>query len=76
MTVLTKKGKNHVGFITKEEDGVVELRDIAGNVTELKAADIKSRNRLNMSMMPAGLANGMTVEEFTSLVEYLVSLKE
>jgi hypothetical protein len=26
-------------------------------------------------MMPVGLAAGLTVEEFTSLIEYLVTLK-
>lgn len=76
VTILTKKGKSHVGFITREQDGVIEIRDIAGQVARVKASAVKSRNGLNMSMMPPGLTAGMTTKEFTSLVEYLVSLKE
>ncbi|NIP97493.1 MAG: hypothetical protein GWO24_30320, partial [Akkermansiaceae bacterium] len=51
-------------------------RDITGNVTNLKVDEIKSRQQLNISMMPAGLAGGLTVDEFRALIEYLGSLKE
>jgi putative heme-binding domain-containing protein len=64
-----------MGFVTSEADGTVELRDIAGQVSKVKRADVAEESHLPNSMMPPGLAAGLTVEEFTSLVEYLVSLK-
>jgi putative heme-binding domain-containing protein len=70
-----KDGTMKMGFITSEEDGVVEVRDIAGQVSKVKRADVTEENHLPNSMMPPGLAVGLTVGDFTSLIEYLVSLK-
>ena len=75
-TVITMKdGATHMGFVTSEADGVVELRNIAGQVTKLQRADVTKEEHLPQSMMPPGLGGGLTVEEFTSLIEYLVSLR-
>jgi putative heme-binding domain-containing protein len=74
--LTTGNRKSYTGFITQEQDGMVEVRDIAGTVSKVKASAIKSRKELNFSMMPVGLVGGMTTEEFTALIEYLASLKE
>jgi putative heme-binding domain-containing protein len=68
-------GRAVMGFVTSEEDGVVEVRDIAGQVSIIKRADVKEEKHLPQSMMPSGLANTLTIHEFTDLIEYLVSLK-
>jgi putative heme-binding domain-containing protein len=70
-----KNGPDQMGFVTAEADGIVTLRNIAGQVLKLKRDDVKEEKHLPQSMMPAGLAAGLTVEEFTSLIEYLVTLK-
>jgi putative heme-binding domain-containing protein len=70
-----KNGPDQMGFVTAEADGVVTLRNIAGQVSKLKRDDVKSEKHLPQSMMPAGLAAGLTVEEFTALIEYMVTLK-
>lgn len=70
-----KDGSAKMGFVTGEADGVVEVRDISGQVSKVKRADVGEEVHLPNSMMPPGLAAGLTVEEFTSLVEYLVSLR-
>jgi putative heme-binding domain-containing protein len=70
-----KDGTAKMGFITGEADGVIEMRDIAGQVNKVKREDVKEETHMPQSMMPPGLAAGLTVEEFTSLVEYLVSLR-
>jgi putative heme-binding domain-containing protein len=70
-----KDGTVKMGFVTSEADGVIELRDIAGQASKLKRADVTEETHLPNSMMPPGLAAGLTVEDFTSLIEYLVSLK-
>ncbi len=74
--VLTMKdGSTQMGFITSEVEGVIELRNITGQVAKLKRADVASEAHLPQSMMPPGLAGTLSVSEFTSLVEYMVSLK-
>jgi putative heme-binding domain-containing protein len=70
-----KNGPEQMGFVTAEADGVVTLRNIAGQVSKIKRDDVKEEKHLPQSMMPAGLAAGLTVEEFTSLIEYLVTLR-
>ncbi|NDA79339.1 MAG: hypothetical protein EBY07_16550 [Actinobacteria bacterium] len=65
----------HQVFVTGEADGVISMRNIAGQVSKIKRDDVKEEKHLPQSMMPAGLAAGLTVEEFTSLIEYLVTLK-
>jgi putative heme-binding domain-containing protein len=68
-------GTAHMGFVTAEEDGIVDVRDITGQVRKIRRADVKSQQELPNSMMPPGLGANLTLEEFTSLVEYLASLK-
>ncbi len=70
-----KDGVAHMGFVTGEADGVVELRNITGQVTKLKRADVAEETHMPQSMMPPGLASGLSVQDFTSLIEYLASLK-
>ncbi|WP_193210860.1 DUF7133 domain-containing protein [Luteolibacter marinus] len=68
-------GTSKMGFVTGEADGVIEIRDIAGQASKVKRSDVKEETHLPNSMMPPGLAAGLTVEDFTSLIEYLTSLK-
>jgi putative heme-binding domain-containing protein len=70
-----KDGSQQMGFVTAEADGVISLRNITGQVFQLKRADVAKEDHLPQSMMPPGLAGPLTVQEFTSLIEYLSSLK-
>ncbi|MCB1132780.1 MAG: hypothetical protein KDN05_16775, partial [Verrucomicrobiae bacterium] len=70
-----KDGTAHMGFITGESDGTVEVRNIAGQVTKVKRGDVAAETHMEQSMMPPGLASSLSVADFTSLIEYLCSLK-
>ena len=73
----TKDGKSFSGFINAETAEAVELRDIAGNTHTLKAGDLKSRQELEqVSMMPPGLANSLSMKDFAALLAFLESRKE
>ncbi len=65
-----------MGFVTAEADGVIEVRNITGEVTKLNRADVAKDDHLPQSMMPPGLAGSLTVEEFISMIDYLASLKQ
>ncbi|MES2983077.1 MAG: HEAT repeat domain-containing protein [Verrucomicrobiota bacterium] len=70
-----KDGKTAMGFVTNEADDVIDLRDIAGQVSKIKRSEVKEEKHLSQSMMPSGLANTLSIGEFTDLIEYLVALK-
>ena len=73
--IKLKDGTAQMGFVTGEADGIVEVRNITGQVTKIKRDDVAEETHMPQSMMPPGLAAGLTVEDFTSLIEYLSSLK-
>ena len=52
-----------------------QIGGVQSVVDIINRADVKEEKHLPQSMMPAGLAAGLTVEEFTSLIEYLGTLK-
>lgn len=68
-------GSAKMGFVTAEADGIVTVRDIAGQASQMKRADVAKEDHLPNSLMPPGLAGSLTIGEFTSLIDYLVSLK-
>ena len=74
--VKTKDDKAYTGFISKATADALEIRDIAGNLTKLKTADVKEKTEMEISMMPPGLANALSIEEFASLITYLEGMKQ
>jgi putative heme-binding domain-containing protein len=69
--VQTGNGTSYVGFVTKETADELVLRDITGEATTIEKADIAKRKELETSMMPPGLVNSLSYEEFASLVDFL-----
>jgi putative heme-binding domain-containing protein len=76
-TVLieTEDGRSITGFVTAQSADELELRDIAGTSSRVKTSDVKKRSELEVSMMPPGLANALSLDEFASLLAYLSSQK-
>jgi len=74
--LISTKGKNNLmGFITEETAERIVLRDITGKVSIVKKSSIASRKEMDNSMMPAGLANSLSYEEFASLLAFLEKQK-
>lgn len=73
--IETKDDKSFVGFVTAESADELTIRDITGKATNLEKENIKSREELENSMMPMGLANSLSFEELASLVTYLQQQK-
>ncbi|WP_411274572.1 hypothetical protein [Daejeonella sp.] len=69
--ITTKSQRSFMGFITAESAQAITLRDIGGGVRTIKTAEIASRKEMENSMMPEGLVNSLSFEEFSSLVTYL-----
>ena len=73
--VTTKDNKTFVGFVTAQSAESIEVRDIAGKASRIMVDNIRERKELELSMMPAGLADALSIEEFASLVAFLASQK-
>lgn len=74
--ITTKDGKQYTGFVSQESADQVVIRNIAGQVSLIRAKDIATRKELENSMMPTGLANSLSFEEFASLVAFLSEQKQ
>ena len=74
--IQTDGGESYIGFVTEESAEELVIRDIAGQATTLAKSDIASREELEISMMPFGLVNSLSYEEFTALVDFLAGQVE
>ncbi|RNI38910.1 heme-binding protein [Hanamia caeni] len=74
--VETKDGKKVLGFVTDESAGKFTLRDITGAVHHIDVKNIKERKELKYSMMPTGMANALSYEDFASLITFLSQQKK
>ncbi|TLP80141.1 PQQ-dependent sugar dehydrogenase [Maribacter sp. ACAM166] len=73
--IQTKNEQFYIGFVTEESANELTLTNIAGVATQLMKSDIAERKELENSMMPVGLVNSLSYEEFTSLVTFLEQQK-
>ncbi|RCS40713.1 heme-binding protein [Bremerella cremea] len=62
------------GFITFEGPDKIVIRDNQGNEITLNPDEIEGQKKDEVSVMPIGLANEVTVQELADLVTYLESL--
>ena len=74
--VATQDGRKQVGFIASETEDQLELRMIGGLTSTINKAEVVEMDRMQESLMTAGLHRNMSQEELISLIEYLTTLKE
>ena len=72
--IRLRNGITVTGFVVREAADAITVRDITAREQRIPTGDIVSRDRLDDSLMPSGLANELTVPEFASLIDYLESL--
>lgn len=75
-TASTRSGENFVGVLKDGTDSWIELMGIEGRRVRIATKDITEQHTSNVSLMPEGLHAGLAPQEFTDLIEYLVSLKQ
>jgi len=74
--VELKSGEEAYGLIVSETADELAIKNNTGVVTRYKKADIKSRQQMKLSIMPAGLVQAMSPDDLVDLIEYLGSLKK
>ena len=75
MSVITTKDDSVIsGSIVHEDPNVVVIRNIANVQTRISKENIAFRETSSVSMMPSGLVDSLTTQEFLDLIRYLSSL--
>ena len=75
-TIETKGGEVYTGVIKRATDRWIELMGGDARLIRIETADVANRFNSEISLMPEGLASGLSSQEFADLIEYLVSLKQ
>src|SRR5580765_6859237 len=77
MTVVeTKSEDEYQGVLKQATDDWIELAGADSQRIRIPTSDIKERRGSNISLMPEGLQAALSLQEFTDLIDYLVSLKQ
>ena len=74
-TVATTDGVTIGGLLVEETKDAITLRDANGKDNKIAVADIESRKKSAVSLMPDNLVASLTADDLTDLVEYLLTLK-
>jgi putative membrane-bound dehydrogenase-like protein len=61
------------GFVVREGQDDVTIRDLTGAETTLRKSEIAARSVSDGSVMPPGLVDGLTLQELSSLLAFLES---
>lgn len=68
--VETNDGQTVSGFVVGDGDPLI-LKDVAGQQHSISTAQIKSRKKMDQSIMPAGEALGLSAQDLADLVAFL-----
>lgn len=71
-----KSGDEAFGLIASETADELAVKAQGGIITRYKKSDIAKREQQKLSIMPSGLQQTTTTQEFVDLIEYLSSLKK
>ena len=74
--VETKDGEEYQGVLKQTTDAGVQVMGGDGKLVSITAADIQQQRGSTVSLMPEGLQVGLSLQEFTDLIEYLTTLKQ
>lgn len=74
--VQLKSGDEAYGLLAGETAGDIAIKAAGGLVTRYPISEIQGRQKMKLSIMPAGLHQGLTVAELVDLVEYLATLRK
>jgi len=74
--VETKAGEEFQGILKQATDAGVQLMGADGKLVSIATADIREQRGSTVSLMPEGLHEGVSRQEFTDLTEYLATLRQ
>ncbi|MEZ6068818.1 MAG: HEAT repeat domain-containing protein [Pirellulales bacterium] len=75
-TVITDDGKVYQGVVRSATGDEIEIVDAGGKVTTLDADSVEENVRSTLSIMPNGLSDGLSLDDFVDIIAYLESLRD
>jgi putative heme-binding domain-containing protein len=75
-SVDLKSGDEAYGLLVSDSNDDIAIKDSKGIVTHYKKSEIANKRKLKVSLMPTGLQQGMSTQEFADLIAFLGSLKK
>lgn len=76
IAISTKTGKTITGLVTEERGDAIVLRDANGMLFTIPRKDIDERLDTKLSLMPEGLVNILSRQEFLDLTRFLMEIAE
>lgn len=73
--VRTNEGEVINGLLSKQTDDYLELTYGVNKLARILRSEIEEQSQSSLSVMPAGLEQQLTVQEFADLIAYLESRK-
>ena len=74
--VVDEEENEHVGVLVRETEAAVILRDAKNNEINLPKTRIRQRRQVPVSLMPAGLQQGLTLQDLVDLWSFLRSCRQ
>ncbi|HAB18716.1 MAG TPA: c-type cytochrome [Verrucomicrobiota bacterium] len=71
-----KNGTELFGLVVSETAETLSVKQQGGQVTDVKKSEVATREKQSLSIMPAGLEQSLTPQEFVDLIAYLSSLRK
>jgi putative membrane-bound dehydrogenase-like protein len=71
-TISTTKGQTYFGFLVGQGQ-TLTLRDAAGQTVQIKASEVKKKEKMSKSLMPEPTALGLKEQDLADLTGYLLS---
>ena len=74
--VEMKAGTEYQGILKQSTAAGVELMGADGKLVSIATGEIKQQRGSSVSLMPEGLQTGLSLQEFTDVIEYLATLQQ
>ena len=76
IVVATADGRVLTGIVKSDDDRALVIQDAEDQSVSIPKSEVEERRFADVSLMPNGLAEGMSKEEFADLIAYLRSLRD
>jgi putative heme-binding domain-containing protein len=76
VVLATADGRVVTGIVKAETPEAIEIEDADAKRVKVAKADLDGRKASDVSLMPNGLAEGLTPADFADLIAYLETLKD
>ena len=76
VTVATNDGRVLTGIVKSDNASGLEIEDADGKRVKLAPAAVEERKTSDVSLMPSGIVEGVSPQDFADLIAYLETLKD